>query len=136
MRVHRYILMLLFICLMALFSLQCNRVGNRRPVDESKVTVLYIGDERIFFQDYWGMEATFLVFLPLVAFERDEYGQPQPVLAEHWEHSEDYKIWKFKLRKNVRWHDGEPVTAHDIKFTMDMRQHPEYPGTEEEFYSV
>ncbi len=28
--------------------------------------------------------------------------------------------WTFRLRSDVRWHDGVPVTAHDIKFSMDL----------------
>lgn len=83
-----------------------------------------MGDERIFLQDYWGMQASYLMFLPLVALEGYGYGDPQPVLAERWEHSEDYREWIFFLRKDVKWHDGVPVTAHDIKFTLDLRQHP------------
>jgi peptide/nickel transport system substrate-binding protein len=66
------------------------------------------------------MEATFLIFLPLVE-SMYGYQEPQPALAERWERSEDYKEWTFFLRKDVKWHDGVPVTAHDIKFTFDLR---------------
>jgi peptide/nickel transport system substrate-binding protein len=67
------------------------------------------------------MEAAYLMFLPLVE-SRYGYQDPQPALAERWEHSEDYKEWTFYLRKNVKWHDGVSVTAHDIKFTFDLRK--------------
>jgi peptide/nickel transport system substrate-binding protein len=67
------------------------------------------------------METSFLMFLPLVE-SMSGYQDPQPVLAESWEHSEDYKEWTFYLRKNVTWHDGVPVTAQDIKFTFDLRR--------------
>jgi oligopeptide transport system substrate-binding protein len=37
-----------------------------------------------------------------------------PALAEAWEHSDDFKIWKFRIRGNAKWSNGEPVTARDI----------------------
>ena len=57
-------------------------------------------------------DADFLVFSPLV--ERDERGDFVPRLAERWEHSPDYREWTYHLRRDVRWHDGVPVTAHDV----------------------
>ena len=62
--------------------------------------------------------ADFLVFSPLV--ERDERGDFVPRLAERWEHSDDYREWTYHLRRDVRWHDGVPVTAHDVKFSLDL----------------
>ena len=43
----------------------------------------------------------------------------EPALAESWEYSEDGLTWIFHLRKNVRWHDGEPFTAQDVDFTFN-----------------
>ena len=43
----------------------------------------------------------------------------EPALAESWERSEDGQTWKFHLRKDVRWHDGTPFTAHDVDFTFN-----------------
>jgi len=62
------------------------------------------------------------MFIPLVDW--DEEGQPQPRLLERWEHSNDYTEWTFYLRKDVKWHDGKPVTAHDVKFTLEMITDP------------
>ena len=45
--------------------------------------------------------------------------QVEPSLAESWEHSEDGLTWTFHLRRDVRWHDGEPFTAHDVEFTFN-----------------
>jgi len=50
-------------------------------------------------------------------------GKPIGMLAKNWEHSEDYREWTFYLYDNIKWHDGTPVTAHDIKFTLDLRSH-------------
>ena len=43
----------------------------------------------------------------------------EPALAESWTHSDDGLTWIFLLRKDVRWHDGEPFTAHDVAFTFN-----------------
>ncbi|MYH49806.1 MAG: ABC transporter substrate-binding protein, partial [Gammaproteobacteria bacterium] len=43
----------------------------------------------------------------------------EPALAESWEHSADGLTWTFNLRRDVRWHDGEPFTARDVEFTFN-----------------
>ena len=43
----------------------------------------------------------------------------EPGLAESWTNSPDGKTWTFKLRKNLRWSDGEPLTADDVVFTWN-----------------
>ena len=43
----------------------------------------------------------------------------EPALAESWEASDDGMTWTFELRRGVRWHDGEPFTAHDVDFTFN-----------------
>lgn len=43
-----------------------------------------------------------------------------PDLAEEWEISEDGKEITFHLRKDVKWHDGEPCTSKDVKWTFDQ----------------
>ena len=57
--------------------------------------------------------ARFLLFLPLVTYS--ENAELQGRLARSWKHSADYREWTIDLRSDVRWHDGMPVTAHDIK---------------------
>lgn len=42
-----------------------------------------------------------------------------PELAESWEVSEDHLTYTFKVRKDVTFSDGKPLTAHDVKFTFD-----------------
>ena len=39
-------------------------------------------------------------------------------LAEKWETSADGRTYRFFLRKNVKWHDGQPFTAADVAFTF------------------
>jgi len=42
-----------------------------------------------------------------------------PDLAASYSISKDGLVYTFKLRKNVKWHDGAPFTANDVKFTFD-----------------
>ena len=42
-----------------------------------------------------------------------------PALATSWSVADDDKSWTVNLRSGVTWHDGEPFTADDVKFTYD-----------------
>jgi peptide/nickel transport system substrate-binding protein len=41
-------------------------------------------------------------------------------LAEKWSWQDNYRNLVFFLHKNVKWHDGQPFTSKDVKFTFDM----------------
>ena len=43
-----------------------------------------------------------------------------PDLATGWSWSEDGTRLSFELRQGVKWHDGEPFTAQDVKCTWDL----------------
>ena len=64
------------------------------------------------------------VFNNLVLFKQDEkQNRPefiQPELAETWLWDEDHIRLTFKLRQGVKWHDGKPFSAADVKCTWDM----------------
>jgi len=49
-------------------------------------------------------------------------------LAEEWSFSDDGLVWTFKLREDVRFHDGEPLTSADVKYTYDAIKDPDYQG--------
>lgn len=67
-----------------------------------------------------------LLFSSLVRvnFESQE---AEPGLAESWSVAPDQKTWTFKLRKNLRWSDGQPLTADDVVFTWnEVMYNPKY----------
>ncbi|MGZ3721943.1 MAG: ABC transporter substrate-binding protein [Bdellovibrionales bacterium] len=50
----------------------------------------------------------------------------QPQLAESYEISKDFLTYTFHLRKSARFSDGSPVTADDVKFSIDAVKDPAY----------
>ncbi len=56
------------------------------------------------------------VFEPLVTF--DPQMRVVPALAEGWSNPNDL-TWRFKLRPGVRFHDGQPLTSRDAKFSLE-----------------
>jgi peptide/nickel transport system substrate-binding protein len=66
-----------------------------------------------------------LIFSGLTRF--DDTGQPIPDLAS-WYISADQLTYTFVLKPTVKWHDGQPLTAADVAFTVSLLQDPAYPG--------
>lgn len=62
----------------------------------------------------------YALFTPLLQY--NEKLEPVPHLAEKWALSDTSVT--FTLRRDVKWHDGQPVTAEDVKFTFDMAKDP------------
>ena len=52
---------------------------------------------------------------------KDKNGKHIPWLAESWAASPDGLTWTFKLHPKAKWHDGKPVTADDVKFSVDYQ---------------
>jgi len=56
---------------------------------------------------------------------KDETSDLIPLLAEDWEYIPEKEVYIFNLVNNAKWHDGEPITANDVAFTIDyMKEHP------------
>lgn len=70
---------------------------------------------------YTGEVINYGLFTPLVQY--DEQLSVRPHLAESWQLEGDTAV-VFRLRRDVRWHDGRPVTAQDVKFTFDLAKDP------------
>jgi len=68
-----------------------------------------------------------LVFSGLTRF--DQHGQVVPDLADGPPQiSPDGLSYTFRLRPGLQWHDGAPITADDVLFTVRMMQDPDFPG--------
>ena len=57
--------------------------------------------------------------------QMDENNEPAPCLAESFEQV-DEKTWKFKLREDVKFHDGEPMTAEDVVYSINRARNSNY----------
>ncbi len=51
--------------------------------------------------------------------------EPLPGVAERWEISDDKKTYTFHLRKNAKWSNGKPVTAHDFIYSLQRFLDPQ-----------
>ena len=60
----------------------------------------------------------------LVGFDFDK-GGIGPGVAERWERAADGKSWTFYLRKGLKFHNGDPLTAQDVKFSLERIMLPE-----------
>jgi len=108
--------------ILAFAFLGCGRGEERVSAADSTVTILYPIDERGLGPG-WEMPSKLLVFLPLAA--ENDRGELEGRLARSWNHSPDYRSWTIRLRSDVRWHDGVPVTTADIEFTLNLLSHPD-----------
>lgn len=54
----------------------------------------------------------------------DVKGQLDNAIAESFENSPDYTKFTFKLRKNVKWSNGDPLTAHDFEYAIKRNLDP------------
>lgn len=60
----------------------------------------------------------------LLKVDQDNYPELKPDLAESWTVSADGLTYTFKLRANVVFHDGTPLTSTDVKATFDRIRNP------------
>lgn len=68
-------------------------------------------------------EINLLLFNGLMA--HDGQNQTVPCLAREWTFDEAACTYTFRLEEDVRWHDGAPFTAEDVRFTIDAIRDPE-----------
>lgn len=115
------------------FAVALGLAGCGRPGDPAlargSTVIMAVPNAEVVKPDVWDLD--FLVFLPLAV--QNERGELEGRLARSWERSPDSKEWTYHLRTDVRWDDGVPVTAHDVKFTLDLLGHPDvasYPDIE------
>ena len=69
-----------------------------------------------------------LVYELLMTSSLDEVSAEYGALAEAVSHPEDFSSVTYRLRAQAKWHDGKPVTADDVIFSLDAfkKHHPQY----------
>jgi len=78
------------------------------------------------FTNGWDENVTDVIFSRLIGL--DAHGEPVPELAESWKVSADNKVYTIKLRPNLKYSDGSPMTAEDVAFTLTLVSDPSYDG--------
>jgi oligopeptide transport system substrate-binding protein len=63
------------------------------------------------------------IFSGLVTLNQDL--EVVPDIAQSWEVSDDGRVYTFHLRRDVKFHDGKPVTAHDFKYSIERACDPD-----------
>lgn len=119
---------LLLILVISVFTLSgCGSKSAEAPKSKTDPKTIVIGSENesdkinpLFTDEH--DDAIALIFSGLTRF--NEKNEIVPDLAESWEASPDQLTYLFKLRKDVKWHDGKPFTAEDVKFTIEQAVNP------------
>ena len=57
--------------------------------------------------------------------DHDGDNQVVPRLAKSWDYDESTYTYTFHLEEGVKWHDGQPFTADDVKFTIEAIMNPD-----------
>ena len=85
------------------------------PADLSVLNVFLASDQ-------WTQEINrYLLYTPLLRYTpKLDYA---PALAESWEATDTSAV--FRLRRDLRWHDGRPTSAHDVVYTIETARNPE-----------
>ncbi len=128
---------LLLIALLTLMPSACNQKGGsqqqptptaagappprdtiRLPLSGS-ITTLDPGK----IDDVTTMEVASELFLGLTRFDPTDYS-PKPSLAESWQRNDDGTVYTFKLRRDARWSNGDPVTADDVVWAVKRNLAP------------
>lgn len=108
----------LLLCIMAVLLVLSSGCGEERAATADGNTLVYGSHdyERINpIRDEYG-EIDALLFDGLT--RRDGTGMTVPALAESWTYDEATHTYTFHLRADVTWHDGKPLCADDVKFTI------------------
>ncbi len=69
-------------------------------------------------------DLSLLIFSSLFRYNKE--GKLEQDLTESWNRSEDGMIYSIKIKNGVKWHDGKPLTAEDIIFTLNLIRNPAF----------
>lgn len=91
-------------------------VGATQEVDSLNVNVGYLVVDYEVWNNIWPT---------LTNLAADDFAVV-PAMAESWTSSDDGLTWTFKMRPDMKWSDGEPMGAEDVKYTLDRANEEEW----------
>ena len=84
-------------------------------------------------RNYWESGIVLQLFDGLVRL--DEHLAIAPAIASDWRISFDGRTYTFRLRRDVRFHNGRPVTARDFVYSLTRLVDPRWKAVDSEYYA-
>ncbi|BBF44877.1 oligopeptide ABC transporter, periplasmic oligopeptide-binding protein OppA [Lachnospiraceae bacterium KM106-2] len=115
----------LLLSVVMIFSLAACGSSKPSTTDKKETTLVYGSGDYTRINpamDEHG-EINTLIFNGLTA--HDGENKVVPALAKSWEFDKKTCTYTFHMEENAKWHDGKPVTAEDVKFTIEAIMDPE-----------
>ena len=130
---------LIFLLFFLLFPVSCSHSLPIPQYDPEGVLRFSLGGEisvlnPILSTDNVSSAVEGTIFSGMVTF--NERLEPVPDLATGWSVSKDGKTWTFKLRQDIKWHDGVPLTAADVVFTFNSILNPKVNSVRRSDYII
>lgn len=124
----RYLVLLLtFIFVISILLTGCSSSASKNESAKNILVFAQGADPRsldpAYLDDSESSKITFQIYEGLVRYKTGKT-EVEPSLATEWSVSPDGKEWTFKLRKNVKFHDGTPFNAEAVKFSIDRQLEP------------
>ncbi|MFX0200922.1 MAG: ABC transporter substrate-binding protein [Candidatus Hodarchaeota archaeon] len=124
----------LVVAFLVIFSLTGSLAGpTTAESQKTTLTIAFDGDLTSLNTFYWRIVADLdtlrLIYEPM--FRISTEGLAVPNIVKDWSVSSDGLTWTFQITNNITWHDGIPLTAEDVKFSLEfIRDHAlPYLGT-------
>jgi len=117
----------LFFCVLGSLAAGTWGCGTPPDIDDGVLRVAVAREpltwNRLLASDLVTHVVTDQLHAPLIRLNRQTQLM-EPALAESWSFSEDGTVVEFKLKQEVRFSDGEPFTAADVRFTFEVLHDP------------
>ena len=116
----RFFAMVMALCLSLSMLTVPGLAAEQTQVDQLKIA---ISADQGPFTPFSGCSSKSWELLGLVydnLYEMDTLRNFHPSLATSYEVNDDYTVYTFHLRDDVKWHDGEPFTSADVKFSYEL----------------
>ena len=99
--------------------------ASASAASNSKLTVAISSDVSTFnpFLAYFQSELDVIQLIYPTLVWPDKKDTPTKYLADSWTTSSDKLTWTFHLHKGLKWSDGQPITAHDVAWTLNLIMH-------------
>lgn len=122
---------LLLLAVTSLLTISCNKDGDSKTPEKPSVETFNFNLTQqpttlnpLSSTDYYASLIQAKI-IESMAFRNEETYEWEKALATDWSTSENGLEFTFTLREGVKWHDGKPFTAEDVKFTFDAIMDPD-----------